>query len=91
MRDGCARGRLAAMGCESYQAAREGGGDLFPLRQLRRCGICQKSRDWNAHERVRGVPKQIENRNFIPDEFQQEQCAADRDDFPIPQCVQRGR
>ena len=65
--------------------------DLFPLWQLRRCDVSQIGRDRTRTERMRCIPQQIENRNFIPYEFQRQQHSANRDDFPILQQVQRGR
>ena len=90
-RHGGAGGGFAAVGDQGYGCADECGQQLVLGRKLAGRAVGEESGDGDADESVQGVPDQVEGRDLVGEEFDDEQCGAGGDDGPSGEQLQSGR
>ena len=78
------------MGNEGDGGAQQRGQQLMLRGKLASRLVGEESRDGNADEGVQRVPDKIEGRNFVGEEFDDEERYAGGDDWPACQELQMG-
>jgi hypothetical protein len=89
--DGCAKGRLGAVGCQCDGGADGGCQNLHLRCELRAGVIGDEGRDRNPNHGMEGVPDDVESWDLVRDELHREHDGADDENPGVAQRIEAGR